>query len=155
MEEVVLEELQIFKVRQSRVPEETVKLASPWYRTVCLNTSSLFLEKSEQLAPLFSFSLSNGKKFLQQPRAGLPFPCRIPLKSGLLGLPLITLLSKHMARQIATVDENLGSLTTQVLFYFIRLLFNVSSNEFEKTGRVCKSHVPCFSGIIFNQVAWQ
>lgn len=30
---------------------------------ICFNTSSLFLGKSLQITPLFSFSLSNGKKF--------------------------------------------------------------------------------------------
>lgn len=72
MEEVVLEELQIFKVRQSRLPEEMVKPNSPWYRRVCLNTSSLFLQKSVHLAPLFSFSLSNGKKVLKATENGTP-----------------------------------------------------------------------------------
>lgn len=54
---------------QARVPgEETVNLSSSYMGRVCLNISSLFLEKSLQLTPLFFVSLSEGKKFKKQPK---------------------------------------------------------------------------------------
>lgn len=57
MEEVVLEELQIFKVRHS--PEFWEERCWNWIALdiwhLCFNTSSLFLENSLQITPLFFF----------------------------------------------------------------------------------------------------
>lgn len=110
---------------QARVlGEETVNPSSSYMGCVCLNISSLFLEKSLQLTPLFFVPLSEGKMFKKQPRVGLIFPCRIYLSLVLLGLPLMTEFSKLMLIQITTVDESLGSLfTIQMLFCFINFTF--------------------------------
>ena len=45
-----------------------MNLSSSYMGRVCLNISSLFLEKSLQLTPLFFVSLSEGKKFKKQPK---------------------------------------------------------------------------------------
>ena len=67
MEEVVLEELQIFKVRQSRAPEAMVKLSSLRYPGQCVSSEQVCASHS-----LIFLFLSNGKKVLKATGNGTP-----------------------------------------------------------------------------------
>lgn len=153
MEEVVLEELQIFKVRHS--PEFWEERCWNWIALdiwhLCFNTSSLFLENSLQITPLFFF-LKQWEKVFKATKNRTHLSLKNSTEFRALGLPLITAFSELIVRQIATADESLGSLLLSRCFSaWSILLFNFSSIEFEETGRMNKScpHAFCKNFVFF------
>lgn len=131
MEEVVLEELQIFKVRLR--PEFQEKRWWNWAVLdtghVCLNTSSLFLEKSLQLATLFFLSLEWRQNVLKATKNGIHFPLQNITELGTPGTaPHYCVLQAYGQTDRHSRWKPRVSFTIQMLFYFIHfLLFNFSS----------------------------
>lgn len=133
MEEVVLEELQVFKVRGAQGSGQ--RLCSARHP---LSSPSLFPRRSHwNVLPLFLWpSIGIGHN---QVWKAFTSAAECHWQKEAARLCLLTAFSKHIVSQMATQSQSLGSPTTQMLFYFMDVTLQFSPNEFESTGKVYES----------------